>query len=114
MYLDETKRYRFIGSVPFGKKNFMVRIYDLELQQEYTLSDRLLGQYTDKTLKEFYLQIKKDIYAMNHEEMSLAEEMGEMQQRLLDFLDEEDEDGGVPSMENVIPFRRRNVDVPKK
>ncbi|MFP7169547.1 hypothetical protein [Terribacillus sp. 7520-G] len=107
MYIDETKRYRFIGSVPFGK-HFMVRIYDLELQQEYTLSDRLLGQYTDKPLKEFYLQIKRDIYELNHEEKTLAAEMGEMQRRLLDFLDEEDDEESAPSMENVIPFRRRS------
>ncbi|MFS0560950.1 hypothetical protein AB1K91_09440 [Terribacillus sp. 179-K 1B1 HS] len=114
MYLDETKRYRFIGSIPFGKY-FMVRIYDLELQEEYTLSDRLLSQYTDKPLKEFYLQIKRDIYALNHEEKTLTSEMGDMQQRLLDFLDEEDEEELAPSMENVIPFRRRGPeDMPKK
>ncbi|PAD21738.1 hypothetical protein [Terribacillus saccharophilus] len=107
MYLDETKRYRFIGSVPFGKY-FMVRIYDLELQQEYTISDRLLSQYTDKPLKEFYLQIKRNIYDLEASESSMTWELGDMQQRLIDFLDEEeeDDDDAPIHLENVVPFRR--------
>ncbi|QXE00596.1 hypothetical protein [Terribacillus sp. DMT04] len=103
MYLDETKRYRFIESVPYGKY-FMVRIYDLELQEEYTVTDWLLSKYTDKALKEFYLQIKRDIFATNNKQEELTSEMGDMQQRLFDFLDEEDEDDLPVSMENVIPF----------
>lgn len=107
MFLDETKRYRFIGSVPFGKY-FMVRIYDLELQQEYTISDRLLSQYTDKPLKEFYLQIKHNIYDLEANERSMTSELGEMQQRLFDFLDEEEEDNDDTSIlrGNVVPFKR--------
>ncbi|MFJ6411344.1 hypothetical protein ACIQLG_00955 [Terribacillus saccharophilus] len=115
MYLDETKRYRFIGSVPFGKY-FMVRIYDLELQQEYTISDRLLSQYTDKPLKEFYLQIKRNIYDLEAKERSMTSELGDMQQRLFDFLDEEeeeDDDTPIPS-KNVIPFRRPHPGEPRE
>ncbi|MFP7477992.1 hypothetical protein [Terribacillus saccharophilus] len=115
MYLDETKRYRFIGSVPFGKY-FMVRIFDLELQQEYTISDRLLSQYTDKPLKEFYLQIKRNIYDLEGNEKSMASELGDMEQRLFDFIDEEEEDSDeapIP-MGNVVAFSRPRPEDPKE
>jgi hypothetical protein len=103
MYLDETKRYRFIESVPYDNY-FMVRIYDLELQEEYRVTDWLLSKYTDKALKEFYLQIKRDIFAANNKQEELASEMKDMQQELFDFLDEEEDDDLPVSMENVIPF----------